>query len=348
MTRSGKRLWARLGIAVGSLLLVPAVGALAVLPPPSVPAIDPHGPVNFLLVGIDPRGTHTKPLADTIMIAHIPSNRRGVYLFSLPRDLVVGIHAYPRSGSPAQRTKINAAMALGSRVGPDKYDVAQGFDLLSRTVGSVTGIRKFDAGAVLNFEGFRKLVSVLGGVTMVIDQDVVSEHLKPDGRPRDRRPGCQGHHKCLRPYVGVQKTYRKSRVPVRLRGWEALDYVRQRYGLPRVDYDRQRHQRQLVKALAGQVARDVVADPAKLPAVIGALGDSLTFIGGAHGALAWAGAVRDLRLSTPVSVTLPGRALFDDGRYLGEQLDPGAREFFAAVNGDRVSRYVTDHPSMVD
>ncbi|SDS74658.1 LCP family protein [Actinoplanes derwentensis] len=346
MGSSTRPWWVRLGIVVGALLLVP--GTLAAAHPIRISALTIDGPVNLLLVGIDPRGSHLRPLADTIMIAHIPRNRRGVYLFSLPRDLVVQIPAFPRNGSPTQRAKINAAMALGSQTGPNRYDAAQGFDLLSRTVGQVTGIRRFDAGAVLNFGGFQRLITAMGGVTMVIDQDVVSEHRKPDGRPRDRRPECRGHDNCPRPYTGVQKTYRKSPSPVRLTGWEALDYVRQRYGLPRVDYDRQRHQRQLVRALAGQAARAVAADPAKLPRVIGALGDSLTFIGGPYSALAWATAVKNLRLTAPVSVTLPGRAYFENGKYLGEQLEPGARDFFAAVNGDRVARFLVDHPRIVD
>lgn len=336
--------WARLAVAALTLLLVPAAGALAV----TGAALILSGPVNLLLVGIDPRGEHTRPLADTIMIAHIPGDRRGVYLFSLPRDLVVRIPAFPRNGSPAQRAKINAAMALGSRIGPDRYDAAQGYRLLARTVRKVTGIPRFQAGAILDFGGFTKLVTAMGGVTVVIDQDVVSEHRKPDGTPRDRKPECQGHHECPRPYVGVQKTYRRSPVPVRLQGWEALDYARQRYGLPRVDYDRQRHQRQMVRALAGQASQAVAADPARLPRVIGALGGSLTFAGGSHSVLAWATAVGKLRLGTPVSVTLPGRAFFEDGRYLGEQLEPAARDFFAAVSEDRVARYLADHPSMID
>ncbi|HWS35253.1 MAG TPA: LCP family protein [Actinoplanes sp.] len=336
--------WARLAVAAVTLLLLPAAGALAV----TGAALTLSGPVNLLLVGIDPRGEHTRPLADTIMIAHIPGNRQGVYLFSLPRDLVVGIPAFPRNGSPAQRAKINAAMALGSRIGPNRYDAAQGYRLLARTVRKVTGIPSFHAGAILNFGGFQKLVTAMGGVAVVIDQDVVSEHRKPDGTPRDRRPECRGHHECPRPYTGVQKTYHKSPVPVRLQGWEALDYARQRYGLPRVDYDRQRHQRQLVRALAGQATRAVAADPARLPRVIAALGDSLTFAGGAHSVVAWTTAVNNLRLGTPVSVTLPGQAYFEDGRYLGERLEPAARDFFTAVTGDRVARYLADHPSMID
>ncbi|GAA4977074.1 LCP family protein [Actinoplanes utahensis] len=341
-------LWARIAIAVGSLLLIPSAVAAAV-PAVTSRVLTLSGPLNLLLVGIDPRGAHTKPLADTIIVAHIPADRQGVYLFSLPRDLVVRIPAFPKSGSTAQRTKINAAMALGSRLpGGLRFDPARGYELLERTVRQVTGIPRFDAGAVLDFPGFKKLVTAMGGVTMTIDQTVVSEHHRPDGRPRDRLPRCQGDTKCLRPYTGPQKTYPQSDVPVRLSGWEALDFARQRYGLPRVDYDRQRHQRQMIRALARQVTRDVSTDPGRLPRVFGALGESLTFTGGGYGPLDWAVALKNLNLAKLTSITLPGGPLFENGRYLGEKLTPEARSFFAAVRADRASPFLLDHPAFVD
>ena len=339
-------LWARLGIAVGSVLLI-AAGVTGTVPVIAAPdrALTLNGPLNLLLIGIDPRGAHIKPLADTIIVAHIPADRQGVYLFSLPRDLVVRIPAFPKSGSPAQRTKINAAMALGSRLpGGLRFDPARGLELLDQTVRKVTGIRTFDAGAVLDFPGFRKLITAMGGVSLAIDQTVVSEHHQPDGRPRDRLPRCQGDNRCLRPYTGPQKIYRKSNVPVRLTGWEALDYARQRYGLPRVDYDRQRHQRQLIKALA----RQITADPTRLPRVFSAVGGSLTFTGGGYRPLDWAVALKSLGLANPTSVTLPGGPLFENGRYLGEKLTPTAGAFFAAVRSDRVARFLLDHPTFVD
>ena len=43
-------------------------------------------------------------------------------------------------------------------------------------------------------------------------------------------------------------------------GWEALDYARQRYGLKNGDYDRQRHQQQLIKAIAKKAEQQRRAD----------------------------------------------------------------------------------------
>ncbi|MDI6100206.1 LCP family protein [Actinoplanes sp. NEAU-A12] len=353
MARSRNRrapLWARLGAAAGCLLLVPAAGTVAAIA--AVEATSERagldGPLNILLVGIDPRGTHVTPLADAIIVAHIPADRQGAYLFSLPRDLVVRIPAFAKNGTPAQRAKINAAMALGSRIGPDRYDPAQGLELLARTVGDVTGIKEFDAGAVINFGGFKRMVATLGGVRMVIDQDVVSEHLQPDGSPREVSPECRESRKCLRPYTGAQKTYRTSAEPVRLRSWEALDYLRQRYGLPRSDYDRQRHQRQFLQAVVRQISRDGALRPARLMKVLTTVGDSLVVDGGGHDITDWIIELKDLHAGSVTAVDLPGEPVFEGGKYLGEQFTSGAAAFFAAVRKDRAGRFLLDHPGFAD
>jgi anionic cell wall polymer biosynthesis LytR-Cps2A-Psr (LCP) family protein len=332
--------WTRLAVALGVFLLLPAA-AVAGLP---VPQAGLRGPLNILLTGIDPRGTHVRPLSDAIIVAHVPADRQGVYLFSLPRDLVVWIPAFPASGSAGQYAKINAAMALGSEIAPGKYDPAQGLDLLAATVRAVTGIKRFDGGAVINFGGFKRMVAAMGGVKMVIDQDVVSEHLQPDGTPRELSAACRASKNCLRPYTGAQKTYRKSVKPVRLSSWEALDYARQRYGLPRSDYDRQRHHRQLLQAVANHVSRD----PARLLTVMAAAGESFTFDGGGHDLADWLRELKDLDVRTVTAISLPGEPVFSNGKYLGEQFTPEAAPFFAAVTGDRVAPYLLDHPTLVD
>ncbi|MEV0900467.1 LCP family protein [Actinoplanes sp. NPDC049802] len=350
-------LWARLSVAVGALLLIPAGGTVAaaevvpaggVIPGADVPAgahaaprEDTREPLNFLLVGIDPRGAHTKPLADTIVVAHVPSNREDVFLFSLPRDLVVRIPAFKPSGTAAVRTKINAAMALGSRQPNGRYNPRQGLYLLARAVGNVTGIRWFDAAAIVNFGGFEKVVDTMGGVKVRVDQEVKSEHLRPDGRPRNRTAECRLRHACLRPYTGPQKVYPRSAAPVRFRGWEALDYVRQRYGLPRSDYDRQRHQRQFLKAMAKRVIdRDVAA-------IVRSAGDSLTFVDGGNTLATWLTVARRLDVRGMTSIDLPGTALFEGGVYRGERFLPGANAFLKAVAEDRVASFLVDHPKAV-
>ncbi|MEV6301966.1 LCP family protein [Actinoplanes sp. NPDC051861] len=372
MTKSAKRrapLWSRLTLVFGCVFLVLSGATLVTgqalmskyagavtdntlldeQPAEAATKKDLKGPLNILLVGIDPRDESTAPLSDSIIVAHIPEDRSRAYLFSMPRDLYVDIPSFPKAGVNAHQAKINAAMALGSQIGNGKYDVKQGFQLLSKTVSGATGIKKFDAGAIINFGGFKKIVEAMDGVDMIIDQDVASEHLQPNGKPRARKPSCQGHHRCSRPYTGPQKQYKKSNKPVHLEAWEALDYVRQRYGLPRTDYDRQRHQQQFIKAMAKQaMSKDVVTDPGKLLKVAGAAGDSLTFAGGQHSIVDWALELRSINTDDMTTINLPGGGYQPNGDYLGEKFYPEVDEFFVAVRENRVAEFLLDHPTFVN
>jgi len=368
-TSSGRRapLWARLCAIFGCVLMVLSGGALVtsqVLVARYANAVqtkdlfgnaasgatkqqvsDIKGPLNILLVGIDPRNDTTAPLSDSIIVVHVPKGLKQAYLYSIPRDLRVEIPPFEKTGFKGGTAKINAAMSYGSSVGGGKHDVAQGFDLLAKTVGKLTGIKTFDAGAIINFNGFKDIVEAMGGVTMTIDQNVKSEHLQPNGKPRPRRPECASNN-CEHPYIGPQKQYKKG--TFHLESWEALDYVRQRYGLPRGDYDRQRHQQQFIKAMASQaLSKNVVTNPVKLDKVLKAAGDALIFDGNGHSVVDWGLALKSLRPEDMTLVKLPGRSLITNGRYQGEALDPSAEEFFASVQSDTISSFLIDHPDFL-
>ncbi|BEL11609.1 hypothetical protein Q0Z83_098000 [Actinoplanes sichuanensis] len=336
---TGQALLARYTGAVdagGSLIGDPASGA------PRADA-DIRGPLNILLAGIDPRDDSQAPRSDSIIVAHVPASMDRIYLFSIPRDLYVQIPPFAKTGFGGTTAKINSAMSYGSDVGNGTHDVKQGFQLLAQTVSAFTGIHTFDAGAIINFGGFKKIVEAMGGVTMTIDQNVRSEHLQPDGRARPKSAACAGGG-CDHPYIGPQKVYRKG--TYHLQAWEALDYVRQRYGLPNGDYDRQRHQQQFIKAMAEQaMSRDVVTDPTKLLAVLDAAGDSLTFDGGGSSVVDWGLALKGIDTGDMTLIKLPGGGLFQNGTYLGEQLEPSTARFFQAVAEDRIGAFLLDNPT---
>ncbi|PRY31362.1 LCP family protein [Pseudosporangium ferrugineum] len=366
-TKRRSPLWARLCAIFGCVLMVISGGALitskalvaryagavetkdlfgnSAAGATKRPVSDIKGPVNILLVGIDPRDTSTAPLSDSIIVVHIPKGLKQAYLFSIPRDLRVEIPPFARTGFQGGTSKINAAMSYGSSTGDGKHDVAQGFDLLAKTVSKLTGIKKFDAGAIINFNGFKEIVDAMDGVTMTIDQNVKSEHLQPNGKPRPRRPEC-ADNSCAHPYVGPQKEYKKG--TYHLEGWEALDYVRQRYGLPKSDYDRQRHQQQFIKAMAEQaLSKNVVTNPIKLDQVLRAAGDALIFDGNGHNVVDWGLALRGLRSNDMALVKLPGRSLFNGRQYIGEGLEPSADDFFASVNDDTIATFLVEHPDFL-
>ncbi|SEI41575.1 transcriptional attenuator, LytR family [Arthrobacter sp. yr096] len=109
--------------------------------------------MNILVMGSDTRGSSevdvetdasTDQRADTLMLVHIPADRKKVYAVSLMRDLWIDI---PGKGE----SKINAALAYG------------GVPLMVQTVESLFQ-QRIDHVAMIDFEGFKGLTDALGGV----------------------------------------------------------------------------------------------------------------------------------------------------------------------------------------
>ena len=320
----------------------PATGPPSAAPtsasPPPPAGSDITGPLDLLLIGVDTRVSipDWEPHADAIMLLHVDEGLTSGYLYSLPRDLRVDVPAFPKAGFTGGRYKITEAMSRGSRVpGSDRPDPEQGYELLRATISRYTGIKTFDAGAVLTFNGLKQLTDALGGVTLRIDQKVVSQHRRPDGTMRTMRAGGGG-------YVGPQATYLPGTRT--LKGWQAIDYARQRYTAGG-DYTRQRHQRQLVKALLTE-ASAIAADPGEVQRVVSALGDTLLY-SGERNPLEYAYALRNLRPEGLTLVGLPGGSVTGGGGYLGEELQPLGRDFLKAVAADRPAAFLARHPSLV-
>ncbi|MGI5212078.1 LCP family protein [Plantactinospora sp. CA-290183] len=362
----GRRRWTWLVATVGVLALLAgtAVAGTRLLgsgadsaagpagqPPPSgtpsptpsptpEPGADITGPLNLLLVGVDTRISVPgwEPHADAVLILHVTRELDRAYLYALPRDLVVDVPAFPKARFPGERTKLTHAMSYGSRVpGKDKTpSTAQGFELLSTTVRKYTGIRRFDAGAVLTFGGFDNLVDALGGVELYIDQRVVSQHRRPDGVHRTHRGGG---------YVGPQMIYEKGRRT--LNGWQALDYARQRY-TSGGGYTRQRHQQQLIKALVGRILdRNMVRDEARLTQLVTALDDALTFHGNGRDIVDFGYALSRLRPEAITLVDLPGAGVGRGSGYRGEQLTTLSRRFISELGAGRAEAFLAANPELV-
>ncbi|MEV6845554.1 LCP family protein [Actinoplanes sp. NPDC051411] len=310
-------------------------------PPPS-PGADIKGPLDLLLLGVDTRVTipDWEPHSDAIMLLHVEPGLKTAYLYSLPRDLLVKMPAFGKAGFGGGTYKLTEAMSRGSRVpGSKTANVPQGYELLTRTLSNYTGIKTFQAGAILNFGGLSGLVDKLGGIDMTVDETVKSHHRKPDGSLRPLKPGGGD-------YTGPQAVYKPGRH--HFIGWQAIDYARQRYGLPNGDYDRQRHQRQLVEAILAKArTQGLNGDAGKLQGIISALGKSLVDVGG-RSPLEYAYALRDL---TPAGITLvglPGTGVGSGGAYRGEALQSEGKAFLKAVAQDKVAAFLAAHKKLVN
>ena len=314
-------------------------GAPSATPSTPPPGADITGPLDLLLIGVDTRVSipDWMPHADAIMLLHVDADLTSGYLYSLPRDLRVDMPAFAPAGFGGGRYKLTEAMSRGASVpGSKRPNVKQGYKLLTRTVSAYTGIKTFQAGAILTFAGLARLTDALGGVTLRIDQKVESLHRRPDGTMRTQIGSG---------YVGPQAVYLPG--TRRLEGWQAIDYARQRY-TKGGDYTRQRHQRQLVKALLTEAENAGLAtDQAKLEAVFKALGRTLVYLGG-RTPFEYAYALRNLRPENLTLIGLPGSSISSGGGYLGEQLQAPGKGFLRAVASGDPARYLRTHPALIN
>jgi LCP family protein required for cell wall assembly len=320
----------------------PAQAEPSAAPAAPPPGADITGPLDLLLIGVDTRVSipDWEPHSDTIMLLHVERDLKSAYLYSLPRDLRVKMPKYAKAGFSGGTYKLTEAMSRGSRMpGKKKHSVEQGYELLTKTLSTYTGIKQFQAGAILNFGGLDKLVDQLGGIDLTIDQKVKSRHRKPDGSLRQLASGGGD-------FVGPQATYQPGRR--HLVGWQAIDFARQRYGLPEGDYDRTRHQRQLVEAILTKArAQGIGEDTTKLQGIISALGETLVYLGG-RTPLEYAYALRNLEPAAITRVSLPGGGVGRGGGYLGEQLTSEGKGFLRALAAGDHKAYLAKHPKLVD
>jgi LCP family protein required for cell wall assembly len=271
------------------------------------------GPLNFLLLGSDMRAGEPDEgqRSDTIIVMQVNAERTGAYLISIPRDLLVDIPEFPLTGFYGSHQKINAAFQFGGGGGG-------GVQLLSATLADLVGI-KFDGAAVLDFGGFAKVVDLLGGVRMCVDTEVTSIHTG-----RTFPLGCQTFN-----------------------GDEALDYSRQRYGLENGDYDRQRHDQQLIKAVFSTALNGgITRNPVKVDQFIRALGSSLTMDTGGASLTDVMLALRGLRPEALVGVAVPSYP-----EMIGSEsfvlMDQDAPTLFEAVQQAKLPDWALTYPQWV-
>lgn len=181
-------------------------------------------PIRVLLLGVDER-PGDPGRADVVMVAGVDPGRKQVRLLSIPRDTWTNV---PGRGW----TKLNHAFAFGKE------------RLARQAVEGLIGL-EVDHHVVLNMDGFRRIVDLLGGVTVDVEKDMRYDD------PYDDPP--------------LHINLRRGRQ--RLDGERALHYVRFRSD-GNGDAGRLRRQQAFLRALAAEAARP--QNLAKLPSLISA------------------------------------------------------------------------------
>lgn len=226
---------------------------------------DSKGRSNFLIFGTaedDEGGNHGgKWLTDSIMILSVDQTNKNAYMVSLPRDLWVKFDAPCDVG---YQGKLNSVFYCGSNDGKDEK---AGSTALMNSVKEITGL-EIQYYIHLNFTAVVKAVDAVGGVQVVIESD------DPRGIFDDNFDW-----KCK--YKCNMVKYPNGLTPM-LDGEHALALARARgasgntYGLPNANFDREKNQQKILKALREKaLSAGTLSNIGKVTGLIDALGGNL-------------------------------------------------------------------------
>ncbi|WP_432251473.1 LCP family protein [Streptomyces sp. HNM1019] len=274
---------------------------------------------NVLVIGSDTRsggnsklggGTGDVGRSDTALLLHVYADGKHAVGVSIPRDTLVDIPPCRLPDGSWTSTRRNAMFNSAFSVG----ETARGNPACTQnTVEKLTGLR-MDHTVVVDFKGFSRMTSAVGGVQVCVPQDVYERDLSPSLPTRGKRIFSKG----------VQT----------VSGQKALDYVRIRHGIgDGSDIGRIRRQQAFISALLKKVKGRGI-DPTTLYPLANAATKSMTVdpgLGSAKKLMSFALSMKDIDLHNTKFVTIPWR-------YQGERVaivQPDADGLWADIRADR-------------
>lgn len=243
--------------------------------------MDANGRTNVLILGTseDDPGHQGSNLTDSIMILSVDQKKKNAFMISVPRDLNV---KFGQACAEGYQGKINGYFTC---VGGDPENIDATKTALKTTgdfIGEIFGL-DIQYGANVNYTVMRDLVKAVGSVTVTIES-------------RDPRGQMDSNFdwKCG---VGDRKVSRAEVLrrcppsghfidypngPVELDAEHALYLAQARgdlaptYGFEQSNFDREKNQQKIVKALREKaMSAGVLADFGKVNGIIDALGNNL-------------------------------------------------------------------------
>ncbi|MDO4419692.1 MAG: LCP family protein [Ruminococcus sp.] len=198
--------------------------------------------LNIMLFGADQYGN--QGLSDTMILLSIDNRHEKIKMTSFLRDTYISIPGY-------YATKLNAAYSLG------------GAELSIATIEANYGVQ-IDRYAIVNFETFKEIVDIMGGVDVELSQDeiyYINDQIAQNGQseylPYDTQPGM-----------------------VNLNGQQALWYTRNRGGYINgteyggSDWDRVERQRKFLNAVIDELKSS--ASITEIVQIVNAVGPNIT------------------------------------------------------------------------
>jgi len=249
---------------------------------------DVNGRSNVLILGTseDDPGHQGANLTDSMMVLSIDQNKKNAYMISIPRDLYV---KYDRACTSGYEGKINVYYSCvhnGEGVEADR----KALGVSEKFIGNILGL-DIQYGVNVNYTVMRELVKAVGGTITV--------NIEGNGPvPAGVKPGSvmdsNFDWKCGAGDWKVSYAQRLKRCPPRGHfidygpGPQKLDaehalYLAQArgdssptWGLAQSNFDREKNQQKILKALRDKAASaGVLSDFGKVSAIADALGNNL-------------------------------------------------------------------------
>ena len=202
--------------------------------PPAPKSWDGKERVNILLMGIDQRDGEQEPgyRTDTMIVVTVDPFTKQAGMLSVPRDTWVNIPGF-------ETNRINVANQLG-----DAYKFPGGGPALAKkTVENFLGIT-IHFTLRMNFTAFENIIDRMGGVEIDVADDIYDPEYPTSN-------------------FGTE-VFRLSKGKQVLDGATALKYARTRHNLKNGDFDRARHQQQVILAV-----REKIKSPTTLASLAG-------------------------------------------------------------------------------
>jgi len=298
----------------------------------------PEGSMNLLMLGLDTRqgwderGVTSR--SDTIMIMHLNAAHDQAYMMSIPRDTMARIPADASLGTREQTDKINGAYALGSENG---RGWAGGAKLATKAVHELTGI-DFDGVVVIDFDGFKGMLEAMGGVRMCVDKRVWSSHYIINSK------GKVEYAKGADPKVAPRNALWFEKGCRNMAAWEALEFSRIRHST-NGDYDRQRHQQQLLRAMAKKAtSAGILTNPSKVSKIMQAAGSSLKM--DTHGVPVtdFVFGLKNIAAADLIPIKTNAGTFSPTSDNKAERISDATQDMFKAAAEDKLAEYLANHP----
>lgn len=276
-------------------------------PPPDIGSFE--GGLNLLLVGSDSGegdpsyGRRGETLNDVTILLHISADHTNATVVSFPRDLFVRIPSCPReNGNGSWGAQSSAKINVALAYG--------GLACVVQTVTDLTGLN-IPFAAKIEFNGVIEMSNAIGGVTVCVASPI-----------RDGQIGFNLD-------AGQQS----------LEGWNALMFLRSRYGVNGgTDLGRISNQQVFMSALVRQVKdKQTLTDPLKVYGLAKAAVDNMEVSNSLRNPLTLASialALKDIPAEHIQLIQYPGR--FGNSNGLGGVLpiQDSANQLFAAIASD--------------